>query len=26
MPRLPTTITAAERARVLAWYDCGKRP
>lgn len=26
MPKSPTTITAAEKARVLAWYDCGKRP
>lgn len=26
MPQFPTTLTAAEKARVLAWYDCGKRP
>ena len=26
MPKLPTFLTAAERTRVLAWIDCGKRP
>jgi len=26
MPQFPTTLTSAERARILSWYDCGKRP